>query len=255
MKNQKENCLHSNLWVGLIILSVGLILLLDRMGMIDFPTWLISWPMILIVFGVVIGIGKKFRGVSWLVLILLGSFFLLSKSPEFSYLRQYALPLGVITVGTLLVLRSTVLKPNYKAKLKGDEWKNAGSKSSSNVFGAAEESSSDEEYIDISNVFGGIQKKIISKNFKGGQCSNIFGGTDLDFNHADIQGVAVIDITQLFGGIVLRVPANWHVKSDLTSIFAGIEDKRKNVTHDESNGTTLILKGTSIFAGIEIKNH
>lgn len=251
MKNQKDNCLQSNLWVGLIILSVGLVLLFDRTGLIDFPRWILSWPMILIVVGVVTGIGKNFKGVGWLVLIIVGSFLLLAKMPEYSYLKQYALPLGVITVGTLLVLRSTILKPTYKAK--SDDWLNSGSKASSNVFGAAEESSTDEDYIDISTVMGGIQKKIISKNFKGGQCTNIFGGTDLDFNQADIQGVAVIDISQWFGGIVLRVPANWHVKSDLTSIFAGIEDKRKNVTDDDAK--TLVLKGTSIFAGVEIKNH
>lgn len=256
MKNQNDNCLQSNLWVGLLVLSIGLILLLDRMNVVDFPFWLISWPMILIVIGVFIGVKKKFQGISWLVLILLGSFFMLGKFPEYSHLKQYGIPAGVIAVGLLLVLRATILKPAYKPKYWDDNWRKGSAKQSSAVFGAAEESTStDDEYIDISTIMGGIQKKVLSKNFKGGQCTNIFGGTDLDFNQADIQGVAVLDVTQLFGGIVLRVPANWNIKSDLTSIFAGVEDKRKNVVHDEANGKTLVLKGTSIFAGVEIKNH
>jgi hypothetical protein len=50
------------------------------------------------------------------------------------------------------------------------------------------------------------------------------------------------------------VPSDWDVKSDIVAIFGGIEDKRslENVSINPSK--VLLLKGTSIFAGIEIRN-
>jgi hypothetical protein len=50
------------------------------------------------------------------------------------------------------------------------------------------------------------------------------------------------------------VPADWDVKSDIVAIFGGIEDKRSLESISINPGKVLLLKGTSIFAGIEIRN-
>lgn len=110
-----------------------------------------------------------------------------------------------------------------------------------------------EDWVDTTSVFGGVHKKIVSKNFKGGDITTFLGGTELDLTQADFTGVIRLDVTQVMGGTKILVPAHWEVRSQVTAIFAGFEDKRQApaVTNPEK---ILILEGTSIFGGIELKN-
>jgi len=50
------------------------------------------------------------------------------------------------------------------------------------------------------------------------------------------------------------VPSHWMVKSEIVTIFGGVEDKRVMSTVIDTPDKVLILKGTVIFGGIEIKN-
>jgi hypothetical protein len=85
----------------------------------------------------------------------------------------------------------------------------------------------------------------------------IFGGTELNFGQADMNNRIVLDITQIFGGAKLIVPPHWRIHSEeIVSIFGSVEDKRPivaNPTYDENK--VLILKGTNIFGGIDIKSY
>ena len=65
--------ISNSFWVGIIIISVGGFILLDRMDIVFLPYWLFSWRTFLIALGLIIGINKRFRGVDWLVLIIIGS--------------------------------------------------------------------------------------------------------------------------------------------------------------------------------------
>ncbi|MBK7650840.1 MAG: hypothetical protein IPJ20_08920 [Flammeovirgaceae bacterium] len=48
----------------------------------------------------------------------------------------------------------------------------------------------------------------------------------MDLSQADINGSVIIDVTQIFGGVKLVIPSNWELKSDLTAILGGVDDKR-----------------------------
>jgi predicted membrane protein len=113
---------------------------------------------------------------------------------------------------------------------------------------------SQEDFVDSTSIFGGAKKNIISKNFKGGDLVNIFGGTELDLTRADFTGTAVVELTTIFGGTKFIVPSNWSVKSEAVTIFGGMEDKRNSQTLTDNPEKVLILKGTVIFGGIEIKS-
>lgn len=75
------------------------------------------------------------------------------------------------------------------------------------------------EVVDIVSIFGGTKRNIISKEFKGGDAVAIFGGNDLILSQADFTGTATLDLTQIFGGTHLVVPANWKIQSEVVSIF------------------------------------
>ena len=110
-----------------------------------------------------------------------------------------------------------------------------------------------EDFIDATSIFGGVHKKMVTKNFKGGDIVTIMGGTEIDLSQADFAGVARLDVTQVMGGTKIIVPAHWEVRSEVTAIFAGFEDKRQQPAI-QNPGQVLIIEGTSIFGGIELKN-
>lgn len=101
-------------------------------------------------------------------------------------------------------------------------------------------------------VFGEIKKVILSKDFKGGKVSNVCGTTELDFTNADLNGVAVLDISQGLGQTKIIVPADWRIESDISQVFAVVDDNRNNVYQTRSSDKVLVLKGVSIFSGVEI---
>ena len=80
------------------------------------------------------------------------------------------------------------------------------------------------------------------------------GGSEINLSQADINGTVVIDITQIMGGTKLIVPPNWEIRSNITSVFGNVEDKRQKerIMNPEK---VLVIDGTSLFGGIEIKNY
>ncbi|HRQ52146.1 MAG TPA: LiaF-related protein [Agriterribacter sp.] len=119
----------------------------------------------------------------------------------------------------------------------------------------ASDSSNDDDFIDSTAILGSSKKVMLSKNFKGGDITNFMGGTEINCSQSELSGRAKLDITQIFGGTKLIVPAHWTIKSTVTSIFGGFEDKRSpsNIAPDPDK--VLIIDGTTIFGGIEIKSY
>ena len=231
---------HSGIWTGIFILLIGLAALL-KASLSSFPVWVFSWQMLLIALGFFIGVRHNFRGVAWFVLILIGGIFLLNEIyPEFTF-RRYIWPLALIAVGLFIIMRP---RSRWMTEKKSGEGSDPLTETEYNK----------EDFVESTSIFGGAKKIIISKNFKGGDLVNIFGGTELDLSQADFTGTAVIELTTIFGGTKLLVPSNWSVKSEVVTIFGGIEDKRRMQTINDVPEKTLFLRGTVIFGGIDIKS-
>ena len=62
-------------WTGILLLLIGVVALL-KAALVPIPYWIYSWPMLLIVIGFFVGIRHGFRGMSWLIMILIGGAFL-----------------------------------------------------------------------------------------------------------------------------------------------------------------------------------
>jgi predicted membrane protein len=212
---------------------------------------------ILIIIGLLIGIRSRFKSVGWLVLVLLGGFFLVDNLPGFHFMRYYSFPVGIIIVGLFLVFRASVSRSHRSERYANRFGSEPGNTAkATEIFSGQEQygSGSSEDYFDLTAIFGSVKRKIFSKTFKGGQSTNIFGGTEIDLSRADIEGVVVIDVVQVFGGVTIVAPANWEVKPELTSIFGGVEDKRNSPAEATSN-KKLVITGTSLFGGVEIKSY
>ena len=112
-----------------------------------------------------------------------------------------------------------------------------------------------EDQIVINSIFSSTDKPVITKDFKGGKISNMFASAELDLSNADLAGTAILTISQLFGELTLTVPTDWHVETDVSQFFAIIEDYRENKYNTKNSDKVLVIKGTSVFANIELHNN
>ncbi len=243
-----------HIWTGVFILAIGVAALI-KVTNPDLPRWLFSWKTFLIALGLFIGIKHSFKGGTWAIMMLIGGAFLISDIyPDIS-IRRYIWPGILILIGIALILKP---KRSFQScYTEGAKKKEANSEiEDATIIEETYEGQRDvpEDFVDSTSFFGGAKKNIISKNFKGGDIVNVFGGTELDLSRADFNGTAIIDLTTIFGGTKLVVPSNWTVKSEAVTIFGGMEDKRNVQALSDSAQKILILKGTVIFGGIEIKS-
>ena len=264
--------------VGFVIVGAGLFLHQMNLGI---PDWIFSWQIILIAIGIFIGLTHSFRGPGWLIMILVGTFFLMDQLIPGFDLHRFIWPAILVVVGIVMLVRPK--KPYWMDDFgrrcndrdqqrwrrrygrrgftgmpgfPGDPSNNPSGTTSGATGGMGfnSKSFSSEDYIDATTVFGAIHKNILSKNFKGGDITIFMGGAEINLSQADIQGTAAIDITQIMGGTKIIVPANWEVRSQLTSVFGNIEDKRQNISSTDPE-KVLIIDGSSVFGGIEIRNY
>jgi len=227
-------------FAGLIVVALGAVLLGKQFGL-QIPEWVMSWPMFLIVIGLYIGVKHQFRKPSWIILCLIGSVFLLDNILGGISIAQYFWPAIIIVAGLFMIFSPR------KKKWNNEYWQHWVDKKN-------EYESNGADYIDAVSIFGGIHKNIMSKDFKGGDILCIFGGSEINLSQAEIKGHSVLEIVNIFGGTKLIIPANWEIKPEMVAILGGIEDKRLQSTDIGDGQVVLVIKGTTIFGGIEIKS-
>jgi Domain of unknown function (DUF5668) len=125
-------------------------------------------------------------------------------------------------------------------------------------------SDSSQPMLDDVYIFWGGRRRILSKNFIGGDIVAIFGGFEIDLTQADFSADQIeIEMVAIFGGGELRVPPNWEVIVENVGIFGGTSDRTWHPNSVPPAASTvappapikrLIIKGVAIFGGLTIKN-
>lgn len=242
---KKPEFQHGKKVIGIVIILLGAFLLLKRMG-IEFPNWVLSPAMFLLVTGLLLGFFSKFKNYSWLVLTIIGSLLLIGKLDIGFNVSHFIFPVIIIVIGVFILLGH---KKNLN--LFSDwNWDSKSKLGNSN----GEQFVSDNGYLEVINIFGGTKKNVFTKNFRGGDVVAVFGGATLNFQMSEINGVAVMEVVNIFGGAKIIVPANWQIKMEMVNILGGVEDKRLQQTTND-NQHVLIIKGVCIFGGVEIKSY
>lgn len=234
---QKKNNSAKGLVFGLLVIATGVLLLLRNMGLLsaEFKSIFFSWQMLLIAIGLINVAGKTSRIVG-IVLIVIGAVFLM---PDFFVFdlkfRTVFFPLLLIIIGIVILTQKLfVVRCNIGNEKVAD---NA-------------------DFINESNVFGGVKKRFVSKEFRGGKITCVFGGAEVDFTDTQLApGKHVLEMTCVFGGASLIIPADWKVNTEMASILGGFVDKRINTPKDIAvDAPELVIKGVAVFGGGEIKS-
>ncbi|WP_210463220.1 LiaF transmembrane domain-containing protein [Rufibacter roseolus] len=236
---------------GLLIIGVGAMLLAYQMNAIFLPSWVFSWKVLLIVIGLFSGIRHSFRNPGFIVPIIIGGVFLLEDLMPGIRLRNFLWPIILMVGGLWLIFkpRHTCEKHMKNVRRFGPQGPNFNRTNSPN------ESFSKDDFLTATAVFGGITKNVITKDFKGGDIVTFCGGAKYNLTHADMQGEVILNITEFFGGVSLIVPPHWRVRSEVVTIFGGVDDKRGFVEAALESDKVLVLRGTVLCGGIEIKSY
>ena len=228
-----------------------------------FPWWLFTWPVLLITIGVYSGIKHEFRNPGWIIMIIIGGIFLLDEVDLGFDLHRFIVPFIIIAVGFFMIVRPRGHWRNRPWRTRDwRQWRgtNWGNQTYTQPPGTGESASqgfresNSPDFFESTSIFGGVKKVIVSKNFRGGDITCFMGGCEVDLTQADVQEPAIVEVSQFFGGTKLIIPAHWQVRTEMTAIFGSVEDKRQQTLNTDSS-KLLILRGSSVFGGIEIKNY
>lgn len=212
------------LYFGLVIVTVGALLLLDNVGALDageaIGDW---WPLAVVAAGALSFASNPRRWRLALVITAIGAALLLA-SLDVADVGGIILPLVIIVVG-LAVLLGRGFRERTES---GDQ-------------------------VNSFNVFSGTELASHSDQFRGGTVSAVFGGAEIDLTDAGLAPGAELDVLAAFGGVEIRVPQGWQVIARGLPLFGAID----NVTTKErldTDAPTLRVNATALFGGIDIKH-
>ncbi|ADY53471.1 hypothetical protein Pedsa_2932 [Pseudopedobacter saltans DSM 12145] len=234
------------IFFGFMLAAVGTLLLSKKFGY-EYPDWLISWPMLLIVLGFGKIIKSGLSNLSWVPFMAIGGIFLAGKIDPTLDISNYILPVILISLGLFVMFGKS--KNTEKCLRRRDRFK----KKYRSKTSTGERVNDDT--IESIAIFGEVKKTVYSQDFKGGEVITIMGGAQINLSQADIQDVVIIEAIQVFGGTKLIIPQNWQVVTEMAAIFGGIQDKRDFYASEPNTNKKIIIKGVSIFGGIDIKNY
>ncbi len=253
---------------GVILAGIGVLLLLQNLGIPGFDDLERYWPVILIVVGVVQaarswGMGGRIWGG---VVFAVGVVFLLS---NFGIIHgdvwRFLWPAVLIMVGLGMLARA--IDRNSSGPIGGPASAAAAKAMGETIRdkivndihadwnrGPAAATSTD--HINEWAFFGGTRRRVDSQDFQGGEAFSMFGGIQVDLrNAASTREEIHIEANSIFGGIDLRVPEAWTVTVKGAGIFGGYEDKTLDARiAPAAKQPHLIVSGLAMFGGVTVRN-
>ena len=184
--------------LGVAIIAVGVMLLLDTLGVPGLNNILSTWWPIFVILAGLVSLINGPKNYLWpVVLVVFGTFLQLNELGILGFSPwQIIWPTLVIMIGLSIIFD------------KGRKIKNVNKS----------------ERQDIVAVLGGNEQKNNSTNYKGSKITAIMGGAMLDLRKATIEKEATIEVTTFCGGIEIRVPKNVIIKDQTNSVLGGVEN-------------------------------
>lgn len=216
--------------LGLVVLTVGVLVLLDAAGELDagkaIDDW---WPLVIVAIGVFQLMEGRPSIVGPLILIAIGGALLLATADALDASGDYVWAILLIAAGLLIL----------------SHWRGRP------VRTGADPS----EVIRASGIFGGPKVASSSLSFRGASLTAIFGGVTLDLRNAKpAPGGAAVNATSVLGGIEVLVPHGWRIDLNGTPILGGIEDKTDHTETLPGDAPLLEIDALTILGGFEVKH-
>lgn len=238
MENNRPQHGAGQILIGVAVIALGCIFLLENLGVFDFDYTLQFWPVLLMLAGALKLTQSEHSGgkIAGGILIGLGVVLILKSTGLFYISWRTLAPLVLIGLGLVVIFKSA--QNRRPASMADKLGKDGGALDNDSI-------------ISVMALLGGMDRRITSSDFRGGEITAIMGGCELDLRHASIQGEAVLTVFALCGGIEIKVPDDWSVSLQGTPLLGGFSEKTMAV---KDSGKRLIIRGYAIMGGLEVRN-
>jgi predicted membrane protein len=242
--------------MGLIVVGLGVLFLLENLGLVYVRNLWEFWPIILIMLGLarMSTCSSSSGRTSGLVLVAVGGIFLANNLGYLSWdLWRFFWPVILILAGIAMLLRGM-----DRGSVDGPPWGNWDpNRWKSNFvrdFGPMRDTGANT--VHQWAFFGGSRRRVESQNFEGGEALAIFGGIRVDLRQAASPKDEIhLEANALFGGVDIRVPESWGVIMRGMGVFGGFEDGTRGRNSGLPPGKpTLVVTGMAVFGGVTVKN-
>jgi LiaF transmembrane domain len=214
---------------GLVLAGLGLLFTLDNLGIVRAREVLQYWPVVLLLVGVsqILQARSSAGMVGGSIWILIGGVLLGERLDLISNAFRFW-PLVLVGVGAYVIFQS---------------------------FSRREVPSGDRsDRVSAVAVLGGVDRRVLSTTFQGGDITAFMGGGKLDLRDATMPPgtEALVDVTTMMGGFEIRVPDTWNVVVEIVPFMGGYEDKTGHPT--DPSAPRLRIRGFVMMGGVEIRN-
>ncbi len=271
MKNKPPLHSPSQIVLGVIVIGLGLLFLLDNLGLINVRYTFRFWPTVLIVFGL-LKLSQSRSAKGYLLggtLVLLGVVATLKHMGIFYLNWDLLWPLLIIGLGVAVVSKSlpgaqqrqrrrrftaqqdsTVAPDSFGLPRSGAVSLDKAAANTTAVPGTGAQAD-DDCIIEVTAILGGYVRRVSSQRFRGGDINVIMAGCEIDLRQASIEGEAVLNVFALCGGVTIKIPPDWSVVLQGTPILGGFEEK---TIVPPNQAKRLYVTGYAIMGGLEIRN-
>lgn len=220
----------SILW-GLVLIAAGVIIALNVFQITNIDIFFDGWWTLFIIVPCGIGLFTEREKTGNIIGIIVGVLLLLccQNVLSFSILWKLLVPGIIVIIGLKMLLTGLFgNKANEmikKLKMEGKSLKSTCA------------------------TFSGSNLNYDGEVFEGAELTAVFGGIDCDLRNAIIDKDCAIQVSAIFGGIDIYVPAGVNVKVRSTSIFGGVSNKAAV----QKDAPTIYVSGTCLFGGVDIQ--
>ena len=228
----ETNRASSQVILGLLVIGMGVLFLLDNLDILDFRHAIGFWPLAFIGAGLLVlfGDGPRSGSYTGAVLIGVGVLMILGRLGFLYISWAMTWPLVMIALGGLILFRT--LGPGRVARP-----------------GAVD--GSPDQVVDIVAILGGVERRITTPDFRGGEVTAVMGGCALDLRESSILKEAVLNVFTIWGGINIKVPPDWTVVLNGTPVMGGFSEKTISAP---GGAKRLVITGYAIMGGVEVRN-
>lgn len=219
-----------NIIWGLLFIIIGLIVGLNAFGITKIDIFFDGWWTLFIIVPCFVGLIKDKDKTGSIIGLLIGITLLLCSLDVFNFEMAWklALPVILVLIGLSIIFKNTINQKDFKIIEKLNQEKDDA----------------------ICATFSAQSVNFENEKFNGTDLTAVFGAIKCDLRKAIIKKDVVINVSTTFAGVEIYIPENVKVKVKSTSIFGGVDEKKKN---DVQDGPIIYINATCMFGGVDIK--
>jgi predicted membrane protein len=249
--------------IGVCLVLMGVVLALDRIGVVQAHHVLRFWPAALIVVGLVmLQRGERHSALRALLLIVIGGWLLANTLGLVSLdMWEFIWPLLLVFIGARIMMRNQGYRSGAPQDLPGTGPAAGAGPTGQTLsgqgpggFNSSAASSGEPVHASLFALLSSSKRRWGKSIFRGAEATAFMGGCELDLREALMSSgeLAVVDVFVIMGGVNIFVPPNWTVSQEVVPLLGGVHDKTRSVPSNPAQH--LLVRGTVVMGGVEISN-